>query len=392
MVLAVVVAAIIGLSLFSATGVLASKPKAYVLIGNVAGEAGQAYIAAGTAVLEYELAGYDVISNIHADQNAVKNALNDPGTQALWIIGHGTYDSVKNENGKWKLTGYYPMIEMANQTNIQPSDLTDSTHKDFPNIKQVTIHACGQDLPEWQALFPTAVAAKNFRAWKSTLRPYQYLFWQWWNVYDPVTSQASAPVPVINPVLEQANQYYFDPTVGKYLADMSYLANDFPLHEPLKSQVGSQSVNVYARNTDTGDRHILFGADIADGKIASSYVSGTTTPTFDVSITNEALYNILEDPSTIWNAHTVGSLQITPYVPVDEDILFKSIAGLFFGEDGGVGGIAEPPDVAVLPADTTNSASTDHAGLGWIFGGSGAGILILVGFGTVWYARKRRVG
>jgi hypothetical protein len=60
---------------------------------------------------------------------------------------------------------------------------------------------------------------------------------------------------------------------------------------------------------------------------------------------------------------------------------------------GGVGGIFELPDVEALPADTTNTASTDHTGLTWIIGEVtiAVTIFVLVAAGTAWFARRRRL-
>ncbi|MCJ7767041.1 hypothetical protein MUP79_01435 [Candidatus Bathyarchaeota archaeon] len=329
-----------------------SKPKAYVLTGDVEGQTTAASNTALEAKSDYEEAGYDVVFINEASKQDVINALNDPDAKALWIVGHGKYDSVAGKTGKEKLTNPVEMIDMKD-AYIEGSDFTPK-----PNIKQVTFHSCGQDLKSWRDLFPNA----DFRSWESTTRSWQYYWWQWFNEYDPVTSDASISMPKVNPVLEQEGQFYFEPTAGKYVANMSYLANDFPLHEPLKSQFGSQAVNFYTVDTNTGDRQILFGADIADGKIGSSYVNGTAIPTFDVSVANEALYQILEYPSTIWNAYAAGYLQITPYVPVDKDVLFKGMAMLFFGQtEGGVGGIVVPIDRFGLLAPYIGLASTTLA-------------------------------
>ena len=56
---------------------------------------------------------------------------------------------------------------------------------------------------------------------------------------------------------------------------------------------------------------------------------------------------------------------------------------------GSVGGIAEPPDVEALPADTTNPASTDHTGLAWTIAGAAIGAILLVAAGMAWFARRR---
>lgn len=314
-----------------------SKPTAYVLIGDVHSAPGiferTAYATAQEAKSDYEKAGYNVMFISQANKQDVINAINDPNTKALWIIGHGMHE----DNGT--PTPWIQMYGPADQY-IEPKDL--KVCPNLKNIKQVTFHACNQDLKAWRDLFPNA----DFKSWKSAFYFPQAYWWQWWNKYDPATGNATASVPVVNPNYEN-KQLCYDNDTGMYYYDMTCLANDFHLNEPLKSQFGSQAVNFYAVDSSTGDKQVLFGANLTDGKIVSSDPNGTISPTFDVSVTNEALYQIFENPSTIWDFYSGGSLNITSYVPVSKDTLLNGMACLLFGEveltiTTTVGGTANP--------------------------------------------------
>jgi len=353
------------------------RGKAYVFIGDAKDRTGPkgnehyARKAALEADKDYKKVCETVVYKEKATKQDVIDALNDPETVAIWIYGHGKYDML------YEKIPINPceMIDM-NDTYIEGSDFTPK-----PNIKQVTFHSCGQDLKSWRDLFPNA----DFQSWSTPT--YAWIVYQWQKMARYVWKNENMDtvdwfgLPLITPPLDSQivprGQYHFEETIGKYIVEMGYVANDFPLYEPLKSQFGSQAVNFYARNTTTGENYILFGVVIENGRIIypDAYFNGTTERTVDVSVTDEALYQIIENPSTIWNAYETGNLQITPYVPVDKDIIFKGIARLFFGETEVVGGIVIPVDKLGLLAPYIVLAV----------------VLIAVTIGTV-YARKRWFG
>jgi hypothetical protein len=312
------------------------KGKAYVLVA-ISQDAPGTKTIANEAVSDFKKAGYEVVLIYNATAQNVTDAINDPNTRALWIYGHGKYNRTTKQP--------IPRINMWGGTFIN-----DTIVGVCPNLNIVTLHSCGQKLDAWKTCFPTAVAADNFRSWKRKAYNWFVLAWQYFGGYSPTIE-----MPLIDPVLEP-QQFYEEE--GYYVVNMTGVANDFPLSEPLRSQFGSQRCNFYAVDTTTGEKQVLFGVDIENGRIIHEYYDGAIEPTFDASVTNEALYQILESPSTIWSAYQSGVLEITPYVPVDKDVLFKGIARLFFGQTPGVGGIVIPVDKFGLLAPYIGLAST----------------------------------
>jgi hypothetical protein len=300
------------------------RPKAYILVGDVSGS----WLIKGFATKTWHQAkdnflsaGYKVILKPEATEDDVINALSDSKTEAIFIIGHGVYD---------KKTGKaIPKIKM-NGGDIEPSDLS----KKYPNIKHVIFHSCGQKLEAWKKLFPN-VKKEKFEAWSIPVPAQAIYYWQRLFSYEVIAPDdvlPSMPMPVIHPTLQPKQWLCCKEDTNEMIADISSVANDFPLYEPLKSQFGTQSINFYVVDTTSDEKIILFGADIENGSIVSQYVNGTES-TFDVVIGSEALFQVLEEPSRIWSAYTAGELQIIPYnTTVDEDILFRGAARLLFGE------------------------------------------------------------
>src|SRR5690606_16488606 len=73
----------------------------------------------------------------------------------------------------------------------------------YPNIEQVTIHACSQDLPEWRAAFPTAVTNGEFNAWSSPTRGPDIYLWQFGNTYPKCSNDGSSNKTIVERLQEE---------------------------------------------------------------------------------------------------------------------------------------------------------------------------------------------
>ena len=159
---------------------------AYVYIGDISGPASiyEAAIiaAADEAQSDFEDAGYNVISNYHATYQDFQTVMDDGQARAFWFAGHGTEDD----------NGPLPMIREARGEGVSPSRKYYPAEASVlfrkPNLNQVTMHACKQDLPEWRNAFPGA----TYDSWSiSPIGPMMY-WWQFACTYpkiDPETGQ-----------------------------------------------------------------------------------------------------------------------------------------------------------------------------------------------------------
>ena len=311
-----------------------TEGKAYLFVGDTTGiPKWQVDAIVCFAVFARAYYGLNVTVILNATADDVIRGLDDSNTTAIWIFGHGKHDAAGQP---------VPRINMKNNTFITPTIVGTR-----PNLKDVIFHSCNQKLDAWKSLFPNA----SFHAWSGRGWQWLILLYEWGRTWV-----SAVEPPLINPLLEP-KQLYCD-IHGYYVVNITGVANDFPINEPLRSQFGSQRCNFYAVHTTTGERQVLFAVDIENGRITREYYNETIESTFDVLVNNEDLYQILENPSTIWNAYQSGSLKITPYIPADKDILFKGIARLFFGETETVGGIVVPVDKFGLLAPYIGLAST----------------------------------
>jgi len=319
------------------------KPRAYVMVGNTEGVSpGKVRLVAEEAMSDYQDAGYEVILIPEATADDVEKANNDEKTEAIWIYGHGVGEK------KNLIVDFSEGIAMNGGTYIQGKDWelggatgeNIKTLKKNEKIKQVTFHACGQNQQSWRDLFPNA----KFRSWSGKVRHHSIFWWQYFSWYSSVTSNVSLIPPNINSIFQKGCIIPFDDMPEFCYWDISLNGSDFPLPEPLASQFGVQSINFYIVETDDIFGDIpeppetlpLYGADVVNGAVTQWHWNVTSTPTIDVIIINQAYYDILEEPSTVWDAYETGNLQIIPYTPSNMSTLLDGIAGLFFGQTSSI--------------------------------------------------------
>ena len=96
-----------------------------------------------------------ILINLYISKQEFIAALNDPDATALWFIGHGVYDTKTGIFGIEKLGDPLEEIELADGSTITSAEIA-ALNLDLSRFKQITFHACGQDLQSWRNLFPNA--------------------------------------------------------------------------------------------------------------------------------------------------------------------------------------------------------------------------------------------
>lgn len=288
-----------GIGFFSSLALADGSPRAYVLIGyDEGGYTGDALSnAANLAKSDYENAGYTVIRINKATTADWRRALNDPKARAIWFAGHGVYNSQRSWFGLEKLGDVKEGLVFTDGPKMGPTG-------PHPNIRQVTLHACGQDQKSWRNSFPNA----DFDSWSTSMRAWQVYWWQWGATYDRI-KDSSFPVPRLHETLEQANQFYN--REGFWVYDLDPVSNDysipgvasFVLNAQLQAQLNGATFNFMA--FDGPDHLQLFAVPIAGGVIDFTNQSDQYDPNadFDVMISNDAMFNLLENPS-LWLSYS----------------------------------------------------------------------------------------
>jgi hypothetical protein len=327
-------------------------PKAYVLIGDANGAQTAADNAATEAESDFEAAGYTVVTDVAATKQDVIDALNDPCVRALWIFGHGKYNSCTGLSGEQKLTDPAPMIDMSGGLVIDPPDLAD-----LPGlgcVKELVFHACGQELTAWSDLFPNA----NFHAWEGTVRGATIYWWEYLHEYASITSSegAAAPLitaslpsdtdpPVIHPALDPEGQCVYEPAFDVFRLDWAPVANARVLTSALLASFGGlRGVNVIATRDNPAGEVILFGATIEDGAFGLVGPVGLPDPDFEVRLTPAGYFAVLENPALYASEVAAGEIQVTVLAgDLDEQVAVDAIGELLF----------EQPSASSVPAITT---------------------------------------
>lgn len=293
------------------------KPKAYILVGDISGPGPveTAYKnAAYEANMDFAIAGYDTVLNMHATAQDVQDALDDPCVKAIMIIGHGGGEVYKTIGGK-KLYNPLESIAMINDEwitgdpnmTVQGDLLLNASSS---SVKAVYLHSCNQDLPSWRALFPNT----EFYAWRTRAYYWATFWWQWFHrptsaeLIGQVTSNASIPKLTGEQTAMLASDLieYTRPDAPGIIAVVpQYMLWSPPSEYALA--VSDLSVNFYAISDDGMDQLHLFGLTTLDDEM--SYVDTVLTdPTAEITIRNSGLWSILENPSRFAFALHTGDI------------------------------------------------------------------------------------
>lgn len=282
---------------------------AYVFIGDFNGTPGSGYTgraaenSANEAQSDYEDAGYTIVRDDMATIQDFMDALADPDAMAIWFFGHGLYDSVRGKKGKEKLTDPIEGIGLTDGSKLG-TDVPGT----YPNLKNVTFHACGQDLQSWKDKFPNA----EFNAWSRGVRAWEIWWWQFFKTYmslgaNTMSSTDSLNTPVINSRLEQTGQ--FAELGNKFICDLAPVSNNmmsFVLEDEWATAFEGSSFNFSA--TNGLESELLFATTISDGVIdfSTQSLDPLTNPDFEITIGNNSIFTLLEDPD-MWSSISASS-------------------------------------------------------------------------------------
>lgn len=324
--------------------------KAYVLLGDFNGTPGSgvtgrfADLAASEAVEDYQEAGYVVVRIDSARSYHLTAAVNDPETKAIWFLGHGAYQKDLRIAllNKWFGTpdpglGFHDRYAEPRLLRGAP----------FPNIQQVTIHACSQDLPEWRALFPTAVAIDEFDAWDSPTRGLDIYLWQKGASYPKCPnddgssnktlfgSSLEVGPTTLHPRLWPEDALHDrDSLFVLNLAPVTNSTGSFVLDDEPADALEGASFNLYTY-ADSIPMTFVFSAIIEDGRISlkNQFEEEIQSPDFNVEIRLSALDSLRIDPDLWASISTSGSISLENEIgtSLSDENLLDALGTLLYG-------------------------------------------------------------
>jgi hypothetical protein len=315
-----------------------------------------ALAAADKAQEQFGDAKYLVFRNNTATVKDFQDAVNDPCTRAFWVFGHGA-----------KVAGTKtldPAIEMTDGFAGAPDSTVAETiitkrPAGLGTLNNVTLQSCGSFLPlSWGRVFNSPNA--QLWGWKTKAKAWEILRYQRNKVkypeIDPSTGQelmatSSAPGP---------------DAPGELCGDDTQLETCSPL---AYGKFGSQSFNFYATDGPMSARTIILGATVADDVVTLVDPNGIPSPTFEVTMTNDAIDEAIQDPSAFGRLIGQGDVSLTlNATSLSSAILFNGFQQLLFSCSApAVGGVvtlltrSQPPAdslEALLPIDATVIAAT----------------------------------
>lgn len=317
--------------------------RAYVLIGDFNGTPGSGYVgrvalnAADEAQSDYEKAGYTVVRVDSARYFHLRQAVSDPFARAIWFLGHGSYKKTYPVFFDKLLGDPEPGLKFFGDRWVEPEQLLGGP---FPQIQQVTLHACGQDLQEWRELFPTAVSLGEWDASTEPTRPHAIYWWQLAATYPPCDRSADKRAAVIeersvvpsglHQRLWPQGQYHLSDTAMVY--DMAPVTNNrgsFVLEPSMQQIFNGLSFNVLV--ADSTEPVLLFGAEIEDGTIPveSQTADIRDDASFDVVFTMAALERLFTDPDA-WSS--TSGVQLEKVASgLDPDSVMAAVGTLLWG-------------------------------------------------------------
>lgn len=326
----IAVSYLVGVSVFSAWG---QDGTAVILIGDVDFDISGIYNnivaekVANEAKADFEAAGYKVVIYHIATKQDLIAAIKDPETTALLMIGHGD-------------TSPFPQVRMVDGW-VKANDFLGQT---FPNIQEVTIHSCAQDLKSWRNLFPNA----EFHSWSTrTFFPAIY----WWQLFH--TYKEYHPMPIVNADLWSKNVITIeDITITPFSTPFDPW---FEMDDATASIFGNQTINLIGTDDQGLNGVPLLGLEIHDGHIINYSYDEILDANFNLVVPESVFFDTIEFPNAILNAYNNGLIDvfINQYTGVSEEVLFNGSAAVLFGINASVRQIPEPSTLLLLSSGLT---------------------------------------
>jgi hypothetical protein len=340
--MAILVALLSGLSSIA----VADPPKAVVLTGDVEGSETACANTAAEVESDFEDAGYNVSSDATATEAEAIAAISDPDVQAVCIISHGD-----PEIRKGKPKEYREGVKMADGEWLDASDFP--PNNTFPNVKEVIIHACGQDQQSWRDLFPNA----KFYSWQGSTKGFIIFWWQYFYTATPPGEEPlENGIPIIHPSLWSRITYE---SGGRTVAPFGNLQDPlFQMPWELAIQFGEKTFNVIARDDENlSDTVLLVGAVVEDGHVLEYNYEGYVSPDFEVIIPKTPMFNSLECPASVFSYEGIANgIEIYNYSSTPSAVLFRGFALVHFGV---IESCSEPPDTCGCEAQVIPTITPD---------------------------------
>jgi len=306
--------------------------------------------AADTASAQLTTAGFTPLQDYAVTDTKMGQIIRQQGLQAFVFVGHGLTDGDKKDSK------YLAGVRVAFNPKTMGDEFSPNAFgikEKFPAYQEVILHACGQDLPEWRALFPTAVADGRFHAWESDTTWAAILSWQKnhefveYQAANGATLLSDDPMPFVHGRLTAPRFADGDAFVAPIATPLNPW---FQLDPAITAAFGAQVFNVIQTDDSSSNSQTLLGLAVQDGHVVDYVSDGYAGFDFTLTAPYSVMSSAFESPDSFADAYQAGLVEITNVnaTGISEHILFEGAAGVLFGINAVV--IPEPASCLILAA------------------------------------------
>lgn len=276
-----------------------------------------------------------------------QTAVDDPNASVLWYLGHGQIGD----------DGYEEGISVVGPDPYHPGQKTDLIMSDQDlkvpansHIQEVVFHACGQNLPSWDAKFPHA----TFESWSTGTNGFLIDDWELYfhTIFLADVIPPSPPPIIMDPRIRPNGDPLLTLADGNLADPLAYTG--WQLTGALLAEFGAdRTFNFYASGGGKPVPQWLFSGEVLDGSlIAGNFTDPFAVPSYSITVDNNELLDAYSDRD-VWPgllASGAAAIQVNDS-SLDPSVAFEATGSLLLGLDGAQEiATPEPSSVVLLAA------------------------------------------
>lgn len=288
--------------------------------------------ASERSAAQYAARGYTVIRA--RTRSAILMALNNPCVNRLVYTGHGVYDAADNPVAQWWIG---PGV--AESDYLSASDIIMAIPAPRRSgILAVQMNACGQLLPEWGMVFPSA----RIWGWNTEVTLWSVKWDQFFNQRHRIPHKAPRseetggpglfPTPYDSRIAEGIE---LTPNgspgvrIARNWTDVTSFG--FEMAEPIRSAFGSKRFNVIVGDSEE-DQVVIGGFEAAGGVMIAQSEFVHPMPDFVVHFTHAGFGAAIVNRDILPAVFGAGEAMIgANMTPVPGPVLFQGVCTVLFG-------------------------------------------------------------
>ena len=310
------------------------------------------YASAEEAIDDFLEAGYTVLYDDQADAFEIAVNLQNENIKAFWFIGHGRYSGdevpVAREdapiqslwNPQPRESIWIPIIEANGGTPMKASGWSNpliKTGTTVPlsksNLNQVTMHACGQNLPGWKSAFSGA----EFDSWSTTANVIAMIMpWQMVATYPEIDENTGDEISqVVKPTKISKSDSNSEGNLCNTCSDGNCTIPFAKKSMIKENEMCNASFNVFFSDDKLIEREIFFSAKITDCVIEydSVFPNSIEDSDFNVILTPTAFLESYENPEKFTILVDDEKIKAISDMSISDDTILDGFRTLIFPTD-----------------------------------------------------------